>query len=101
MTKALIYKPARNAMQSGTRGRSGKWMLEYVPASNPHFIEPLMGWTGGVDTTRQIRMGFATMEEAVKYAETHHISYEILSPKARPCLPKSYADNFRYDKIET
>ena len=44
---AKIYRPARNAMQSG-RGKMKNWVLEFSPemARKP---DPLMGWTSTSD----------------------------------------------------
>ncbi len=63
---ARIYKPAQNVMQQG-KGATRDWVLEYVP-DQPRQIEPLMGWTSSSDTKRQIRLSFATKDEAIAYA---------------------------------
>ena len=60
--EARIFKPAKNAMQSG-RGRQSKWLLEYEPAS-ARSVEPLMGWTSTADTASQVRVSFDSREEA-------------------------------------
>src|ERR1700682_4282485 len=39
---ARIFKPAKNAMQSGT-AITKEWRLDYEP-EQPRVIEPLMGW---------------------------------------------------------
>ena len=41
--RVRIYKPARNAMQSGT-ARTKNWVLDF-PAADSREIDPLMGWT--------------------------------------------------------
>ena len=83
-------------MQSGL-ANTRQWMLQFVP-STPREIEPLMGWTSSSDTLRQVTLYFSTKEEAVAYAERHGISYTLEEPKQRQVRPKSYADNFRYDR---
>src|ERR1035438_9960732 len=40
---ARIFKPAKNAMQSGA-AKTKEWQLDYEP-EQPRAIEPLMGWT--------------------------------------------------------
>ena len=95
--RARIYKPARNAMQSGTR-RTRRWRLEFIP-DGPLGVEPLMGWTSSPDTTRQVRLEFATLEEAVEYAERKGIEVRI-DPAHAPTEPTiSYSDNFRSDRV--
>ena len=95
MNKALIYQPARSSMQSAPL-RHKEWVLEFEPESKL-FVEPLMGWTGGADTTRQVRLYFATREKAIEYARAKGIVFELRLPKERSIRPKSYADNFRFD----
>jgi hypothetical protein len=93
---ARIYKPARNAMQSG-HARSQHWVLEFEQEA-ARGIEPLMGWTSSVDTTQQLRLTFDTREEAVAYASRNGLPYRVFEP-AQPRTPrKSYADNFRWGR---
>ena len=93
---ARIYQPAKTAMQSG-RGKK-RWVLEYELVA-PRAPEPLMGWIGSADTRRQVRLRFDTREEAVSYAERNGIAYVVDESNIRTVRPKSYADNFRHDRI--
>jgi hypothetical protein len=95
---ARIYKPARTAMQSGA-ARTKDWVLEYDPVS-PREIDPLMGWTSSRDMQSQVRLAFATREEAVAYAERNGIPYRLEQPKPRATVRKAYADNFRFGRKE-
>jgi hypothetical protein len=95
---ARIYRPAKSAMQSGRSGRSCDWMLEFAPQSRRE-ADPLMGWTSSDDTRRQLRLTFATKEEAVAYATREGIPFEIQEPRERELAPKAYADNFRFDRV--
>lgn len=94
---ARIYKPAKNAMQSG-KGRTRNWVLEYE-AEEARRIEPLMGYTGTGDMGAQIKLTFETQEEAVAYAERHGIAYQVLAPKVRKPVIRVYADNFKFGRI--
>lgn len=94
-----IYRPAQTAMQSG-KGNSHAWVLEYEPAA-PKKADPLMGWLGSTDTTQQIRLKFASKDEAVAYAKRKGLEFEVIEPAPKkPVPPKNYADNFRFDKLE-
>ena len=93
---ARIYRPAQTAMQSGP-ARTKEWVLEYEPEV-PREIDPLMGWTSSRDMKAQIRLDFASKEEAVAYAERNGIPYRLEEPKARQPVRKSYADNFRFGR---
>ena len=64
---ARIYKPAKTAMQSG-RAKTQFWYLEFEQAS-ARSVEPLMGWTSSSDMRQQVKLKFATKEDAIGYAE--------------------------------
>ena len=96
--RARIYQPPKNAMQSGRAG-THRWVLDFEPAA-PRQADPLMGWIGSADTQTQVRLDFATREEAVAYAEKNAITYEIERPVEHRPSPKAYADNFRYGRRE-
>ena len=89
--KAKIYKPAKTAMQSG-KGNSKKWILEFETKNNS--INPLMGWESSSDTMSEVKLEFLTKEEAIKYAVSHDIDYNLIEPKKRKIIIKSYSDNF-------
>jgi hypothetical protein len=93
---ARIYKPARNAMQAG-KARTKVWLLEYEPET-PRSLDPLMGWTSSDDMRSQIQIEFDTREEAVAYAERHSIPYQVYEPHSPALRPKSYSENFRFDR---
>jgi hypothetical protein len=93
---ARIYKPAKTAMQSGT-AKTREWVLDYEP-EQPREIEPLMGWTSSGDMRQQVRLRFATVDEAVAYAERHGIPYQVSDAKASARRPISYSDNFAFKR---
>ena len=78
-------------MQSGT-GKTDKWMLEFEtkdPTNNP-----LMGWESSSDTYTELKLEFSTKELAINYAKKNKIDFEIIEPRVRKVVKKSYADNF-------
>ena len=91
-----IYQPSRTAMQSG-RASTHHWILEYM-IETPRRPEPLMGWTASGDTLNQVRVRFASKEDAIAFAEKNGWSYDVAEPRERRVRPKSYADNFRADR---
>src|SRR5882757_6370371 len=97
MARARILRPAKTAMQSGT-AETLKWVLEYEPASRRE-PDPLMGWSSALDTLNQVRLRFATLEEAVAFAQKKGLDYTISEPHQKTQKAKSYADNFRYDRV--
>ncbi|HTZ36934.1 MAG TPA: ETC complex I subunit [Stellaceae bacterium] len=99
MAVARIYRPSKTAMQSGRRA-TRQWVFEYEPATR-RVPDPLMGWSSAQDTLNQVRMHFATLDEALAFAKKHGLDYTVIEPHADSPKPKSYADNFRYDRIRT
>ena len=91
MKKAKIYKPNKTAMQSGL-GKINKWILEYEvddPTKNP-----LMGWESSADTYSELKLEFSTKDLAIDYAKKKKIDFELIEPKKRKIVKKSYTDNF-------
>jgi hypothetical protein len=97
MAKARIYRPAKNAMQSG-RANSREWVLEFAP-DRKGFVDNLMGWNGMTDMPQEIRLFFPTVREAMEYAQAQGIAYELWKHNMPLTQPKAYADNFRFDKV--
>ena len=97
MAHARIYRPARTAMQSGRR-KTHRWVLDWEPASRRQ-PDPLMGWTSAADTLNQVQVHFRTLEDAVAFAKKRGIEYSVIEPQAPAEKPKSYADNFRFDRV--
>ena len=78
-------------MQSGL-GKNDKWIIEYI-TKNPG-INPLMGWESSTDTLSELKLEFSTKESAIDYAKRNKIIFEVVEPKQRKILKKSYSDNF-------
>ena len=78
-------------MQSGT-AKQNKWILEFItkdPTRNP-----LMGWESSSDTLTELRLEFTSKELAINYAKKKKINFDLIEPKKRKTVKKSYADNF-------
>src|SRR3954467_15215361 len=85
---ARIFKPAKNAMQSGT-AKTREWQLDYEP-EQPRVVEPLMGWTSSMDMKQQLTLRFETREEAVAYCESKGIPYQVIEPREPARRPAAY-----------
>ena len=89
--KAKIYLPNKNPMQSGL-SKTNKWVLEFKtddPTRNP-----LMGWESSSDTYTELKLEFSSKELAINYAKKKKIDFELIEPRKRKTVKKSYADNF-------
>ena len=93
---ARIYRPAKNAMQSG-KAKTQNWVLEFEPTSARR-SDPLMGWTVTTDTQGQVRLSFDTRDEAVAYAQAHGIAFQVLPEPRQQKIIKAYADNFAFSR---
>ena len=93
MTVARIVEVDRKTTQSGKAG-NGRWTLEFerVQAQRP---DPLTGWNGSGDTRTQLRLNFASKEDAIAYAEKRGMDYHIVPAPPLSLKIQAYADNFR------
>ena len=91
MKKALIYKPSKTAMQSGTK-KYNKWIIEFI--TEKPSINPLMGWESSSDTYSEIKLEFNNKNLAIEFAKKNNIDFEIVEPNIKKINKKSYADNF-------
>lgn len=91
---ARIYKPARNAMQSGT-AKTKHWVLEFV-SETARDVDPLMGWTSSSDTQAQVKLRFSSKQAALEYAQEHGIDAVVQDPhKRKPNIRAGgYGENF-------
>jgi len=91
---ARIYKPARNAMQSGA-AKTKHWVLEFV-STTARDVDPLMGWTSSSDTQSQVRLRFSSKEAAVDYAKHHGIDAVLqdAKPRKQNIRAGGYGENF-------
>jgi len=98
-TTARIFQPPRSAMQSG-RSNTQDWVLVFTPSGRSR-LDPLTGWIGSGETTKQLRLVFPSREAAIAYAQNVGITYEVEEPtRTRPVKPKVYADNFRPNRAD-
>ena len=93
---ARIYKPSKTAMQSGLANTKA-WVLDFAP-EQPREVEPLMGWTSSGDMRQQVRLRFASKQEAIAYCERHGIAYQVFESKPQARRTIAYADNFAFNR---
>ncbi|MFO1184967.1 MAG: ETC complex I subunit [Bauldia sp.] len=95
---ARIFRPSRSAVQSG-RAKSARWVLVHVPQAG-NAVDPLMGYTSGADMQGEVRLTFATLDDAVAYAERQGIAYSVEPAHERAVRGAAYADNFSFARPE-
>ena len=62
MTKAKIYIPTKNSMQSGL-GKTDKWVIKFETENTG--INPLMGWETSSNTLSELNLEFSSKELAI------------------------------------
>ncbi|MCR4378884.1 MAG: ETC complex I subunit [Rhodospirillales bacterium] len=97
MANARIYKPAKNAMQSG-KASTKKWVLEFEPVEAKS-LDPLMGWAGSGDMRAQVKLRFDSAAAAQAYAERIGLDAEVIAARAPKLLLRAYADRFAYNRV--
>jgi len=90
-----VYRPAKNAMQSGTAGVR-RWKIEFD--NRERWENNLMGWASNADPLSNMLIDFASKEEAVEFVEKNGWDYWVEDPKERSPKAKSYALNFSWNK---
>jgi len=90
-----IFRPAKNAMQSGTAGVR-RWKIEFD--TKERWENNLMGWASTGDPLSNMVIDFASKEEAVAFVEKNGWDYWVEDPKERAPKAKSYALNFSWNK---
>ena len=93
MTIARIIEKQHSTTQSG-RANAGRWTLEFE-REQPLRPDPLTGWAGSGDTNTQVRLGFATRDEAVAYATKKGFDIHIVPAPPVALKLQAYADNFK------
>jgi len=92
--KARIIRPGKSATQSG-RAKGQRWQLEFEPEAPPT-IGPLMDYTATTDMRREVKLSFATLDEAIRYARQHGIVFEVVDNGEHVVRGSAYADNFSF-----
>ena len=78
-------------MQSGN-SKFNKWILEYTTVNR--ITNPLMGWESSSNTLDEVKLEFSSKELALDYVKKNKIDYELIEPKKRKIVKKSYSNNF-------
>ena len=98
MAFARIFRPSKNAMQSG-RAKVNFWCLEFE-SDSARSSDPLMGWTSSSDTQGQVKLTFDTREDAIAYAQKYGLAFQVIDTKDPKRIPRAYADNFATNRRE-
>lgn len=94
--RVRIFKPAKNAMQSGTNNIH-HWEMEFD--NRQRWENPLMGWTSTGDPLSNMKVQFKSSEEAIEHCEKNGWSWFIDEVKeVKQFKPKNYGENFSWNR---
>ena len=90
-----IFRPAKNAMQSGTHGVK-RWKIEFE--ARQRWENNLMGWASSGDPLSNMLVEFGSKEDAIAFVEKNGWDYFIEEAAEKTPKTKSYANNFAWNK---
>merc|ERR1712008_179349 len=90
-----IFRPAKNAMQSGTHGVK-RWKIEFE--TRQRWENNLMGWASSGDPLSNLLVDFGSKEDAIAFVEKNGWDYFIEEAAEKTPKTKSYANNFAWNK---
>lgn len=93
--RVRIYQPAKSAMQSGTNNIHF-WQMDFD--TRERWENPLMGWTSSGDPMSNIKVDFATKEEAIAHCKKMGWDYYVQKPNVNKPKSRSYGMNFSWNK---
>ena len=94
----IIYKNKKSPTQSGKLHKDF-WVLEHINDKGVK-TDLLTGWKT-TETNLIRKMKFLSKEEAVLYAKSNSLDFEILKEVNKEMSNKSYADNFKFKRVRT
>ena len=87
-----IYKPSKTSMQSGFK-KTKLWLAEYI-SEVEKVKDSLMGWNSSKNTTKQLKLNFDTLDDAILWCQKNSYEYRVIDQTHKQVKPKSYASNF-------
>jgi len=93
--RVRIFKPAKNAMQSGTNN-THKWKMEFE--TRERWENPLMGWTSSGDPLSNMNLDFTDKDDAIAFCEKNGWPWFVEEPVEKKPKARVYGDNFSWNK---
>ena len=79
-------------MQSGYK-KTKSWLIEFEFDTSLQ-KDILMGWNSSKNTTKQLKLQFDSLEEAVSWCQNNSYEYRVVDQTFKKIKPKNYASNF-------
>ena len=92
MNKVTIKRPSKTNMQSGLK-KTKMWIIEFE--FDPSLKKDvLMGWNSSKNTTKQLKLNFDNLDDAISWCQKNSYQYRIVDQTYKSIKPKNYASNF-------
>lgn len=93
--RAVIAKPSVSVMQNMPLTSAKGYILTFV--QDKRWKDPLMDDTSSSDPAAHLALPFPSLEDAVAYAESRGISYQVKKENVKaPQKGKAYSANFKW-----
>ena len=76
-------------MQSGYK-KTKSWLIEFEFDTSLQ-KDILMGWNSSKNTTKQLKLQFDSLEEAVSWCQNNSYEYRVVDQTFKKIKPKNYA----------
>ena len=97
--RVIIYKGSKSPTQSG-KYKTKFWYLKFD--ANLIYEEDVMtGWKGNISPKAKTKIKFSNLDSAIAYAESKNYKYQVIKSSTEKIKLKSYAENFRYNRLKT
>ena len=79
-------------MQSGYK-KTKTWAIEF-DFDDSLQKDVLMGWNSSKNTTKQLKLQFDSLEDAISWCQNNSYEYRVDDQSFKKIKPKNYASNF-------
>jgi len=93
--RVRIFKPAKNAMQSGTNNIH-RWRMEFE--TRERWENPLMGWASSGDPLSNLNVDFSSKDDAIAFCDKNGWPWFVEEPVDKKPKAKTYGANFSWNK---
>lgn len=89
-----IYQLSKLPTQSGPTSKL--WTVDFsCEEKKNRFIDTILGWTGTTNPYASTKIYFKNKLSAIKFCLNNYLNYELITPKRRKLIVKSYTENFK------
>lgn len=89
-----IYQMSKPPTQSGSSSKL--WIVDFFASTQMHkFVDRTLGWIGTQDPQAATKIYFTNLENAIRFCQDNFLDYDVIPPKHRKIVAKTYADTIK------